>query len=364
MEFILQTITMIISANSDPNRKEFDILLNSTVNELNNHANKSAKKIETLTGKNLEPYVKDLMHELSIGTPFENSIELIGGQKFPDIIAKKYYGIEVKTTTQNHWKTTGNSVLESTRVEDVERIYMLFAKLANPIEFRCRPYEEVVSEVVVTHSPRYLIDMNLEQGKTIFDKIDMPYNTLRKKENPIKPIVDYYKRKLKPGEELWWMDIDNNNSKASNIVIRIWNNLTPNEKQILKNKAMVYFPELFGNSNDKFGRLAIWLTTREAVVCPNVRDLFTAGGKNDFNINNVVYQKVPRIFLNLFNNISMIKDFIINTSEFELSEYWGTQTSEKTKLFEWIDIIEKQSKKIQDAKHLNIKKILTKLVFE
>ena len=79
---------------------------------------------------------------------------------------------------------------------------MLFAKLASPIEFRCRPYEEVLSEVVVTHSPRYLIDMNLEEGKTIFDKIKMPYDTLRKKENPIRPIVDYYKSKLKPGEEL------------------------------------------------------------------------------------------------------------------------------------------------------------------
>ena len=159
------------------------------------------------------------MTDLAVGTVFENSIELIGGQKFPDIVAKKYYGIELKTTTQNHWKTTGNSVLESTRVDDVERIFMLFAKLASPIEFRCRPYEEVLSEVVVTHSPRYLIDINLEQGKTIFDKIKMPYDTLRKKESPIKPIVDYYKSKLKPGEELWWMDAENN-SKPSSIVIK------------------------------------------------------------------------------------------------------------------------------------------------
>ena len=165
---------MIISANSEPSRKDFDILINSTLTELNVHANNSSKKIATLIGRNLEPYVRDVMAELAVGTAFENTIELIGGQKFPDIIANKYYGIEVKTTTQNHWKTTGNSVLESTRVEDVERIFMLFAKLASPIEFRCRPYEEVLSEVVVTHSPRYLIDMNLKQGDTIFDKIKIP----------------------------------------------------------------------------------------------------------------------------------------------------------------------------------------------
>jgi hypothetical protein len=354
---------MIVSVNSDPNRSEFDLLLSATINELNIHAKKSSKKISTLLGRNLEPYVKDIMTDLAVGTIFEDSIELIGGQKFPDIVAKKYYGIEVKTTTQNHWKTTGNSVLEGTRVDNVERIFMLFAKLASPIEFRCRPYEEVLSEVVVTHSPRYLIDMNLELGKTIFDKIKMPYDVLRKKESPIKPIVDYYKSKLKPGEELWWMDTENN-SKSSSIVIKIWNNLTAKEKQKLKNRSMVYFPELFGNSNDKFGRIAIWLVTREAVVCPNVRDLFTAGGKKDYIVDKNVYHKVPRIFLNLFDNIPDIVETIIETSPFELSEYWETKTTDETKIFDWIDLVAKHSQKIQDAKHLNIKQILTEFMLK
>ncbi|MCA0447854.1 MAG: hypothetical protein LCH54_16670 [Bacteroidetes bacterium] len=351
---------MIVSVNSDQNRSEFDLLLGSTISELNDHAKNSSKKVATLSGRNLEPYVKDVMTHLAIGTVFENSIELIGGQKFPDIVAKKYYGVEVKTTTQNHWKTTGNSVLESTRVDNVERIFMLFAKLASPIEFRCRPYEEVLSEVVVTHSPRYLIDMNLEQGKTIFDKIKMPYDTLRKNENPIRPIIDYYKSKLKPGEDLWWMDAENN-SKPSSLVIKIWNNLSAKEKQELKNRAMVYFPELFGNSNDKFGRLAIWLVTRETVVCPNVRDLFTAGGKRDYVIGKTIYQRVPRIFLNLFDNFPDIVETILQTSAFELSEYWKTKTTDKTKLFDWIQLVAEHANKIQDAKHLNITQILTEL---
>lgn len=353
---------MIISANSEPNRKEFNVLLNSTITELNSHAKKSAKTISALAGNKLEPFVKDVMTDLAIGTPFENSIECIGGQRFPDIIAKKYYGIEVKTTTQNHWKTTGNSVLESTRVENVERIFMLFAKLASPIEFRCRAYEECLSEVVVTHSPRYLIDMNLEKGKTIFDKIKMPYDTLRKKENPIRPIVDYYKSKLKPGEDLWWMDQDN--SRASNIVIKIWANLSAKEKQEVKNKAMVYFPELFSNSGDKFARLAIWLVTREGVVCPNIRDLFTAGGKGQILVGKKTYKNIPRIFLNLFDNLDFIIETIGQTSSIELSDYWGIKTSEKKKIGDWIELIFLQSKKISDAKHLNVKQILTEIIAE
>jgi hypothetical protein len=335
---------MVVSVNSEPHKNEFNSLLNSTIVELNAHAKKSPKKIEQLRGNKLEPYVGNVMTELAVGTAFENSIEVIGGQKFPDIIAKKFYGIEVKTTTQNHWKTTGNSVLESTRVTDVERIFMLFGKLGKPIEFKCRAYEECLSEVVVTHSPRYLIDMNLEEGKTIFDKINTSYDTLRQKKNPIKSITDYYK------------------SKLSNLVINIWNNLSIKEKQETKNKAMVYFPELFSNRGDKFARLAIWLVTREAVVCPNVRDLFTAGGKDDYFIKNKVYKNIPRVFIKLFDNIDSVLEILINTSAIELSEYWNEKTTEKKKILDWIDLVSMNSKSVQGAKHLDIKQMLSELI--
>lgn len=351
---------MVVSVNSEPHKSEFNSLLNSTIGELNAHAKKSPRQIEQLTGNKLEPYVCDVMTDLAVGTQFENSIELIGGQKFPDIIAKKFYGIEVKTTTQNHWKTTGNSVLESTRVDDVERIFMLFGKLGKPIEFRCRAYEECLSEVVVTHSPRYLIDMNLEKGKTIFDKINTPYDVLRQKKNPIKSITDYYKSKLKAGQDLWWIQ---DTERASNLVINIWNNLSSLEKQEVRNKAMVYFPEVFSNRGDKFSRLAIWLVTREAVVCPNIRDVFTAGGKDDYLIKDKVYKNIPRIFIKLFENSGSVLEILMNTSALELSEYWNTKTTEKTKIMDWINLVSANSKTIQTTKHLDIKKMLTELIF-
>jgi hypothetical protein len=347
---------MIISANPEPHKEEFNNLLSTTITELNSIALKSPEKISKLTGRDLEPFVRDIMSDLAKGSPFENSIELIGGQKFPDIVARKFYGIEVKTTTQNHWKTTGNSVLENTRVEDVERIFILFAKLADPIEFRYRPYEDCLSEVVVTHSPRYLIDMNLEKGNTIFDKIKTPYDTLRKYDNPIKPIIEYYKNLLKSGEELWWIDQDN--SRSSKIVIKIWNNLTLYQKKDVICKAMVYFPELFGNRSDKFGRLSIWLVTREAVVCPNVRDLFTAGGKGSILIGNKTYDNIPRIFKNLINNLFVVVDIINKTSSVELSEYWDKGTTDETKISDWIENVSCHSKMITNNKHFDIKQII------
>lgn len=61
---------MIISNNSEPNRKEFDFLLGSTLTELNSHAKNSSKKVATLLGRNLEPFVKDLMTEIAVGNSF------------------------------------------------------------------------------------------------------------------------------------------------------------------------------------------------------------------------------------------------------------------------------------------------------
>lgn len=353
---------MVVSINPDPHKNEFNKLLCSTIIELNKHAKKFPNKIEKLKGNKLEPYVKDVMTDLAVGSYFENSIELISGQKFPDIVANKYYGVEVKTTTKNHWKSTGNSVMESTRVEDVERIFMLFGKLGKPIEFRSRPYEECLSEVVVTHSPRYLIDMNLEKGKTIFDKIKMPYDTLRLEENPVKPIINYYKSKLKPGQDLWW--IDSENEQSSNLVIDIWANLDINQRADIKNKAMVYFPEVFSNRGDKFGRLAVWLVTREAIVCPNVRDLFTAGGKEDYIVNGKIYKDIPQIFVKLFKNLEDVLEVLINTSAIDLNDFWNLKVSEKNKIENWIKLVGENSKTIRGTKNVDIEQILKELILK
>ena len=352
---------MVAPLNEYPDTTAFASLLEGMIQELNLQAQLHGHELARLLGRNLEPYVRDVLKRVAKDTPFENSIELIGGQKFPDIVVGKYYGIEVKTTSQNHWKTIGNSVLEGTRVEGVEQVFMLFAKLADPIEFRCRPYEDVLSEVVVTHSPRYQIDMNLSKGETIFDKMGLAYNQLRSIDNPIRPIVDYYKRKLAPGEELWWMDTQDA-GRASNIVIRIWNNLSMPERQELRNRAMIYFPELFGNRSDKFGRLAIWLVTREAVVCPNVRDLFTAGGKRDYTLKGRTYKQVPRIFLNLFEQFPLLVASIQQMPSQELETYWGRNTTEATKFSDWMNLVQAHADSIQGLDQIDLDQIMRDLL--
>ncbi|MBN2611985.1 MAG: hypothetical protein JXB00_10555 [Bacteroidales bacterium] len=326
---------MVISKNPEPRKEVFQSLLDNTIAFLKSDSNKNQKTYETLLGNKLEGVVADIMSERAKGSPFENSIELISGQKFPDIIAKKYYGVEVKTSKQDHWTTTGNSVLESTRVEGVERIYMLFGKMVSPFDFKCRPYEECLSEVVVTHSPRYLIDMNLSAGQTIFDKLAIPYDTLRTSTNPIKPILDYYRQFLKAGDEVWWLDQDE--PKSTGLIIKSWNNLLSGERNRLIASAMVYFPEVFSNSPDKFNRVATWLINHHGVVCPNMRDPFTAGGKGTLLWKGKLYKDVQRVIINMAELLESIKASLTDTDKMTLNQYWGIKVDDKFNT--WIELV-------------------------
>lgn len=291
----------------------------------------------------LEKVTKDILQNCAIGTPFENTIELISGQSFPDIIAYKYYGVEVKTTKTNHWKSIGSSVAEGTRVKGIERIFMLFGKMCDPVDFMCKPYEDCLSGVVVTHSPRYLIDMNLDKGETFFDKINIPYDYLRKQENPIKTILDYYRNQLKPGETTWWADTGV--SKKSNIIVRLWHSVDPKEKIDIKMKAICLFPELFGKSPTKYHRLNLWLASVEGVVAPNVRDLFTAGGQQSIEFNGKEYI-VPKIIYTLCSSAPIIKSYLSDYDIEELREYWKIEVTPDNVFDTWVNLVDEHAKKI------------------
>lgn len=340
---------MIISSNIEPHKELFNYILSTSINTLNAEALKNPSAMKKLAGTYLEQYVTDLMLEQAKGTPFEDTIVCDGGISFPDIIANKYYGVEVKTTVKNHWKTTGNSVLETTRKKDVERIYLLFGKLGDPIEFRYRAYEECLAEVVVTHSPRYLIDMNLAEGATIFNKIKIPYDVLRKRERPLEPLVDYYKSKLKTGEKLWWTGAEK--QEAASLIIRAWSNLSNAERKDYRIKGFAFFPEIFGESLSKFNRFAIWLPTTQGIVCPNVRDNFSAGGKIDLKVGNKTYLGIPKVFGRLYDIREDVRTLVNSQSIEDLSSYWQQNVKANKKIDLWLKLVQSYSKEILPSKY-------------
>lgn len=81
----------------------------------------------------------------------------------------------------------------STRDDSVIDTYIVFGKTSkNILEFRTRRYEECVANVVVTHSPRYLIDMDLQTGEASFEKFGIEYKQMTTSDNPIGLVTAYF----------------------------------------------------------------------------------------------------------------------------------------------------------------------------
>lgn len=300
--------------------------------------------LETFTSNKLTPpsaldfekMVAERMSYSARGSEFEGHVIQTGSHAFPDVVAKNFFGVEVKTTAANKWISTGNSVLETTRIDGVEKIYMFFAKFANPFDIKFRRYQDCLQDIGVTHSPRYKIDMNLAKGRSIFDKMGIDYDVLRKESNPIRRIKDYYRNSLADGEELWWIDPQAEDRLGSPI-IKPLRNLSDTEKRQFMIEAIILFPEIFGDSTHKFERVAAYLVITRNVVSSNLRDLFTAGGKIEVMINGRIL-RLPRIYGHLRALASKIPDTLKMCEVSVLAHYWRSAIKEP-RLEQWKQLL-------------------------
>lgn len=331
---------MIVSVNPKPAMADFVTLMKNTDKLLNHDALQRPTYYAGRGGNPLEDDVKAALDECAKGTPFENTIEKVSGQKFPDIVAAKFYGVEVKSTKDNHWTSTGSSILESSRIADVERIFMTFGKLGGkPIEFLSKPYEECLSGIAVTHMPRYLIDMRLKKGETIFDKMGIPYDELRLMENPVAPVSKYYRSQLKPGESLWWAG--DTADETVSATIRLWSKVETDERRTYTVYGCVNFPEVFGGNYDRY---ALWLTS-QGVVDPHIRDQFSAGGQEPMLLSNGSTVKFPGVYRRVKDNIDI---FIKTMCQNDTSIFNGQPSimvdELNRRLLAWIDKVSRVSK--------------------
>lgn len=332
---------MIISENRKPSLDEFKQLMAKTDDILNSEAIGREDYYKGRNGTKLEEDVYDALKRCAINTAFEGTIQLVSGNSFPDIVANRFYGVEVKSTNKNHWKSIGSSILESTRDQNVERIFLTFGKLGTPIAFKSRPYEECLSGISVTHYPRYQIDMELEEGKTIFDKMGISYDELRTMDNPVAPVSHYYKQQLKPGESLWWAD-SNVEGTIAPPTVRLWSVLTSDEKSFYTVQGYALFPEILGHSSaKKYQRYALWLATNCGIINTNIRDQFSAGGRVDIVTQKGVFERVPAVFGRIDKYKELIIETLLSTDEYVLKEYWQHHTISENRLKQWCQLAAK-----------------------
>lgn len=320
---------MIYSDKVEAHQPEFETLLARSEQSLRSSLQSAS---EPLASDVFERAVCDHMKAAASGTGFEHSIQQTSDNAFPDIVARRYFGVEVKMTKKDDWRSTGNSVREHSRLDGIERIYMLFGKFGGGFDVRTRLYQECLSEVAVTHSPRYLIDMTLPDGKSIFDKMGVDYDVLRHDPQIIPRIKSYYRGQLKEGQELWWLQDD----RAVSPIIRPFNTLTDAEQRALKIDSLILFPEILGTSRAKYERVAAYWIAGHGVVSSSLRDAFTAGGRKAISGLGVARQ-VDTLLLDVAPELIAR---LASCDEPTLLHYWRVASIARDRVAQWLELAE------------------------
>lgn len=280
----------------------------------------------------------------------ESDYSHTGKHAFPDIIIGAF-GVEAKFTEGDSWKSTGNSIMETTKDESLDEIYIFFCrkgKSSTP-DILYKSYVDCLSDISVTHSPRYKIDMELEEGQSIFDKMGFTYEEFNGPDR-LKKLKEYFRDKIKPGDEVWWLD----NKAAEDIdfsIIKSLNNLEKPQREAIASECMVVFPEMFGNSQKKFIRIPPYLIKYHSAVTHNLRDMFTSNGKAVFEVKGEEVE-VPQIFSNLLDRAPLIKEALERLDPELLAEYWGVGVDGTGKIITWKRLINEHGvKSIKDEDH-------------
>lgn len=265
------------------------------------------------SGDDFEKFVFQEMEKvLSQNNTLPKEIYRTGKLQFPDIVYNKKWGVEVKFSNSGKWDSLGNSIFEGTSVEGLDEIFVFFGKKTEKkIVVKYDLYENSITDVKVTHSPRFII--NLDSGnESLFKKLNLKYNEFKnlEKSSKAKKIKDYFRESLKPGDEVWWID---KKDTATIPKLRTFNNLNNNEQSQLMVEAFILFPEVLSNSRrTKYTRVAPYWLTRHQVYNPSLRDTFSASGQKTISIPPFGEKTVSQIYENFYELSHKIHACLLN----------------------------------------------------
>ena len=320
-------------------------LLSMSIDYMNEVAEKNKHFYKNMTGSDVEVLSCKSMREVAprVGFP-QDRIDLVSGHVFPDIILHKCnYGVEIKSTQKDSWTSTGSSIVESSRNEEAERIYMLFGKLGGSPEFRCKPYQQCLSNIAVTHAPRYLIDMDLKSSENIFSKMKTEYDDFRllPEKEKITKVRKYYldkARKENKFEMPWWM------GETTNVNLSFYNDLSPAAKNEILARSCILFRSLYGkDSKKRYRSISLWLCNNYSLLCPNMRDDFSAGGQCVVIDGEQLRTPYPHIVAELLKNHERIKE-LLNCPDDDIlrsiNDYWDFPYRKDDLYGSWLDMVE------------------------
>lgn len=256
-------------------------------------------------------------------------------QAFPDIAVGEF-GIEVKFTTNDTWRSVANSVLETNRVDEVKNIYVVFGKMGGAPSVKWGKYEKCVMHVRTSHVPRFEVELYPE--KSLFDQMGVPYEEFHKlpMDQKMQHIRAYARGRLKPGERLWWLEDSDEPEHTLPIQARLYTKLATDEKVKLRAEAALLCPKIVqsGRSRDKYDDAVLYLLTYHGVLCHQARDLFSAG-----SVANPANDDRGGIYIE--RALKLIEDEIVAAAnrldDAVFVEYWGESVPKEQRIKRWLE---------------------------
>ncbi len=254
-------------------RSSFEDLLSKATVKLTQDLKLSTKYH---TSKSFEQQVRVVLSDIlkDMNFPVDMSPP---AQEFPDIIIGNF-GVEVKYSDNNTWRSIANSIFEGSRRQGVDYVYLLFGKVGGTPEVQWGRYEECIMHVRTSHVPRFEVEINAKEP--LFQKLNISYNDFRilSPEEKMPYIRKYAKGRLKPGERLWWLD-DQTEERTLPLEVRLYTKLTQKEKIRYRAESSVLCPQIVksGRVKGKYDDVTMFLLTYYGILCNQARDLFSAG---------------------------------------------------------------------------------------
>ncbi|MBO4508505.1 MAG: hypothetical protein J5747_07680 [Spirochaetaceae bacterium] len=315
--------------------QEFENLLNKCCSQLTSEAQKKSFKTSTQFENRVREVLRDLTADYNIFQIDFNSPP----QAFPDI-AMGEFGVEVKFTLNDTWRSIANSVLETQRVEGVKYIYVVFGKMGGIPEVRWGEYEESVVHVRTSHVPRFEVEIaskNTEHRESLFKQIGISYESFRKLEmqDKMKYIRDYAK-KIHPDGKLWWIEDSNAEEHTLPLQARLYTKLSDEEKTRLRAEAALLCPDIVksGRNRNKYDNVVLYLLTYRGVLCHQARDLFSAGSVANPNNDDEGGIYIERALKLLEKDM---KKAALELDDSLFIEYWGESVPPQKRIKRWLE---------------------------
>ena len=254
-------------------KEQFETLLDLVATQLT----EESRQVLFATSKDFENRVRQVLEQL--GGEYDVTVDYNPHPYiFPDIAVGEF-GVEVKFTAKDTWRSVANSVFESFRNQDVVFVYVVFGKMGGVPEVKWARYDDCVIHVRTSHVPRF--ELEIDAKSSLFDLMGISYEafSVLPTEKKMHYIREYAKGRLKEGERLWWLEEKAEPEHTLPIQVRLYMDLPIEDKRRLRAEGALLCPQIVAGSRirNKYNDVALYLLTYHGVLASNTRDLFSAG---------------------------------------------------------------------------------------